>query len=371
MGIKLGILCGGKSGEHEVSLRSALGIYHAAERPRLEPFLVAISKTGCWYGGSAEAVIENPEDPARIKLADNLPELQPVSSGGGRCLLVDKNTRNVVAELDAVFPIVHGTDGEDGALQGMLRMLDVPFVGSDILGSAVGMDKDVMKRLFEHAGLPVAPWATYRSYDQAKGNFAALSARWGLPLYVKPVAMGSSVGVSRVSSEEEFQVALKEAFLYDNKVLVEQAVNGREVELAVLGSSGNPATPPEVSVPGEIKPTDGFYSYAAKYLDPDGAELVIPAPMKAKAEKNVQTLASKAFQVLDCEGLARVDFFLKEEDTFIINEINTLPGFTPISMYPKLWEASGLPYGQLILRLVELALTRHEIRQGLKRNFEV
>ncbi len=369
MTIHVGILCGGRSGEHQVSLLSARSIYQALDRERFAPLLVAIDRQGFWHAGSADDVLTHADDPARIALRDGLSRCWPMPDERGGCRLNGADGGKGAIPVDVFFPIVHGTDGEDGALQGMLRLLDRPFVGADVLGSAVGMDKDVMKRLLAHGDMPITPWRTLVQQDVAADTWDSLTAALGPVMFVKPAGLGSSVGVSRVASAAEFRRAVQEALRYDKKVVVEAAVPGREIEVSVLGDGPGGEAPPRASVPGEIKPHHGFYSYEAKYLDPDGAALIIPAPLADGQTARVQALAVQAFRALDCEGMARVDFFLRPDGQFIINEINTLPGFTSISMYPKLWAASGLPYQQLLTRLIELALARHERQRRLERNY--
>ena len=369
MKLRLGVLCGGRSGEHEVSLQSASGIYHALDRARFDPVLVAIDKRGDWHAGSVHSLLLHPGDPARIRLDPAAAVVIPVAREG-RCALLEPDTLHTVAEMDAVLPIIHGTDGEDGALQGLLRMLDLPFVGADVLGSALAMDKDVMKRLLTLADLPVVRFVAFTASAEAAGRYDALVETLGLPLFVKPAVLGSSLGVSKVESRDAYLAALDEAFGYGEKVLVEQAIAGREVECSVLGSRYSRRYPPAASRVGEIVPRHAFYSYRAKYLDPDGAELIIPAELAEGVEARVRELSLRVFEVLECDGLARVDFFVREGGGVVINELNTLPGFTPISMYPKLWEASGLSYGDLLTRLVELALERHERRKALQRDYD-
>ena len=368
MSMKIGILCGGRSGEHEVSLLSACSIYDALDRKRFAPLLVAIDKQGHWRAGTPKTLLLHAGDAARIALNPAAPRVVPMAEEGV-CLLPGWDDESVQHEVELFFPIIHGTDGEDGALQGLLRMWDLPFVGADVLGSAIGMDKDVMKRLLAQAGLPVARWATLNRNLREEARFEGLRETLGLPLFVKPAALGSSVGVSRVATADELAAALAAAFRFDNKVLVEQAIAGREIECAVLGSAPGGDMPPQASLPGEIVPRGGFYSYAAKYLAPDGAALHAPAGLDAEAVARVQELAVRVFQVLECDGMARVDFFLTPDGQLVVNEINTLPGFTKISMYPKLWAVSGLPYPALLSRLVDLALARHARRQALQRDF--
>ena len=371
MTVNIGIICGGRSGEHEVSLQSALGIYHALDRSRFNPLLLAIGPDGIWYAGTAEALIEHPADPARIRLRQNA-EAILLRNDGDEGVVVRQDTNDEVARVSVVFPIVHGTDGEDGALQGMLRILGLPTVGSGVLGSAIGMDKPVMKRLLKDAGLPTARWTVIREPENGAARFAELEQVWGLPLFVKPAALGSSVGISRVAQQAEFAPALEEAFRYDRRVIVEEAIAGREIECSVLGNPAPSRWPPRASVPGEIVPKPGgFYSYAAKYLDPEGAALVAPAELDAETMGRVQELALAVFDTLEAEGMARVDLFLRADGGLVVNEINTLPGFTPISMYPRLWELSGLSYSELLSRLVDLALERYDQVKGLQRWFDL
>ena len=373
MKLMLGILCGGRSGEHEVSLRSASGIYQALDRERFEPLLVAIDKSGGWHVGKAEALLLDAHDPARIRIDPSAPEVVPLHTAAreGECVLVSPGDLSEQAAIEAFLPIIHGTDGEDGALQGMLQLWGLPYVGADVLGSAVGMDKDVMKRLLTQAGLPVAPFEAFHSLAEARAGFADLASRLGLPLFVKPAALGSSVGVSRVEDRGDYFRALADAFSYGEKVVVEQEIEGREVECSVLGSRYSETCPPKASRAGEIRPRHGFYSYAAKYLDHDGAELIVPADLPPGVEERIQQLSLRAFETLECDGMARVDFFFADDGRILVNELNTLPGFTPISMYPKLWEASGLSYTDLLTRLVELALERQQRRGALKRDYDM
>ena len=317
--IIVGILFGGKSAEHEISLLSAKNIFEAIDRERFEPIPIKIEKDGKW----------------EIKDLSSIP-------------------------LDVVFPILHGPFGEDGTVQGLLKLADIPFVGSGVLGSAAGMDKDVMKRLMRDAGIPIGKFLTVKTHEQVP-PFAQIEAALGNPFFIKPANMGSSVGINKVRDEAEYTAALKDAFQYDTKVIIEEFISGREIECAVLGNET-----PIASVPGEIIPSHDFYSYDAKYLDDKGASLEIPAKLDDQVVKRVQELSIKVFQTLCCEGLSRVDFFLKGNGELVVNEINTMPGFTRISMYPKMWEASGISYTELITRLIELAIERFEKERRLK-----
>jgi len=358
--IRVGLIFGGRSAEHEVSLQSARNIVDALDPDRFEVTLIGIDKQGQWHVNDVHAYLLNAEDPARIALH---------RSGQGVALVPGRETQQLqalqpaaaLAQIDVVFPIVHGTLGEDGSLQGLLRMANLPFVGSGVLGSAVAMDKDVAKRLLRDAGLEVAPFLTLRRRDLDTVDFEAVSTRLGLPLFVKPANQGSSVGVSKVRDAGEFAPALALAFSFDHKVLLESAIAGREIECAVLGNDI-----PEASVCGEVVVHDEFYSYDTKYISETGAEIVVPAAIDADAQQRIREIALRAYQTLECAGLARVDVFLTAEGRVVINEINTLPGFTRISMYPKLWGASGLSYRALITRLVELALERHRADSQLR-----
>lgn len=358
--LRVGIVFGGKSAEHEVSLQSAKNIIDALDRDKFEVTLLGIDKQGQWHINDASNYLLNAENPALIALnrSDKSVALIP---GLAQQQLIERGTSQALTQVDVIFPIVHGTLGEDGSLQGLLRMANIPFVGSGVLGSAVCMDKDVTKRLLRDAGLKVADFVTLTRANRARHSFASLSAQLGLPLFIKPANQGSSVGVSKVGSEAEFVQAVELAFSFDHKVLVETAIKGREIECAVLGNDQ-----PEASLCGEIVVADEFYSYETKYINETGARAVVPADLPEAVSEQIRAIALAAFQALDCKGLARVDVFLTPEAEVIINEVNTLPGFTNISMYPKLWEASGLGYSQLITRLIELALERHSQDQALQ-----
>lgn len=344
----VGILFGGKSAEHEISLLSAKNIYEALDREKFDPVLIGIDKNGRWLLNDSEHYLLNADNPSLIKLAPNGNEISLRPEGGG--LLSESGS----IKIDVVFPILHGPLGEDGTIQGFLKLADIPFVGPDVLGSAVGMDKDVMKRLLRDAGIPIGKFICIKSHEPLP-SFSEVKAVLGTPVFVKPANMGSSVGINKVQNETEYTAAVKEAFLYDKKIILEENITGREIECGVLGNEE-----PIASIPGEITPTGDFYSYNAKYIDDNGAVLKIPAEIGEKKTKQVQELAIKVFKTLCCEGLSRVDFFLKENGEIIVNEINTMPGFTKISMYPKMFEVSGISYTELITRLIELAITRHK-----------
>ena len=361
--IRVGVIFGGKSAEHEVSLQSARNIVDALDRERFDVTLIGIDKQGQWHVNDADRYLDNADDPARIALHHSQRDLA-VMPGRERDQLIEPDRQAALEQLDVIFPIVHGTLGEDGSLQGLLRMANLPFVGSSVLGSAVSMDKDVTKRLLRDAGLAVAPFVTLTRQSAASADFNALREQLGTPLFVKPANQGSSVGVSRVDSAESLQKALALALSFDHKVLVESAIQGREIECAILGNDT-----PEASVCGEIVLNDdGFYSYDTKYISESGAAVAVPADIDATVSDEIRRIALEAFKTLECAGLARVDVFLTPDNRVIINEVNTLPGFTRISMYPKLWQASGMAYPALVTRLIELALERHARDQALESN---
>ncbi len=369
--IRVGILFGGRSGEHEVSLTSAASVLQALDPEKYEVVPIGITRQGRWLlGPAANSLLPPPEllpsvleygitvtpsaDPTAAKLIPLNSSSPAALSGGG--------------EVDVIFPVLHGTFGEDGTVQGLLELADIPYVGAGVLGSAVGMDKDVMKRLFRDAGLPVVKWVVVLREEwerDAKAARRLVEKQIGYPLFVKPANLGSSVGISKVRRAGELAAALDLAAQYDRKILVEKAVDGREIECSVLGNDR-----PEASVPGEVVPINEFYDYEAKYLK-EGSKLIIPAKLSPRQTRRVQELAVRAFQAIDGAGMARVDFLLdRKTGRIFVNEINTIPGFTPISMYPKLWEASGLPYPRLLDRLIELALERHREKSRTRYTFE-
>ena len=354
------ILCGGRSAEHEVSLCSAYNVVGAVDRSRFAVTVVGIDKAGKWLLLPEDAFVTGPASPDTACLAADGTAVVPVVHDGGAALQTDDGS---LIPVDVVFPVMHGTYGEDGAIQGLLRMCGAAFVGCDVMASANCMDKDVAKRLFVHAGIDTAPWRTLEAGLPHPSNEDLVTAL-GLPLFVKPARMGSSVGISKVKTTAELAPALELAFQYDTKVLVEAFVAGREIEVAVLGNRV-----PDASVPGEIEVLDEFYSFDAKYIDDAKAILHAPARLTEAEETAVRQAAVRAFRALDCAGLARVDFFLCEDGSVRLNEINTIPGFTRISMYPRLWGKTGVAYPELIARLVDLALERHAEEAALVTDF--
>jgi D-alanine-D-alanine ligase len=372
--LRVGVIYGGRSGEHEVSVASAASIFKHLDRSRFEPIPIRIEKDGRWTLAdkvptaiSAADVIEH----VRLESARSIrpgreahlvahPGEDTVLSIERQALSSDIDATGAATVrgvgLDVVFPVLHGPYGEDGTVQGLLELAGLPYVGAGVLGSAVAMDKIMMKRAFAAAGLPSARYLEFRDGHDLDAFVDRVERELGLPCFVKPSNMGSSVGVSKASSSESLRAAVLRALDYDEWILVEEFVPGREIEVAVLGDD-----PPEASVPGEIVPGAEFYDYADKYED-GTAQLLVPAPLSPEEVAEAQALAVRVFEACRCEAMARVDCFLRDDGTFVVNELNTIPGFTPISMYPKLWEASGLPYSALLDRLIDLAVLRHERR---------
>lgn len=358
--IRVAILFGGRSAEHEVSLQSAKSIIEAIDKEKYEVVPIGIDKQGKWFLNDASRLVLNADNPKLIKL-NGLGEGVALLPGEREDKLITLSKNDPVRPIDVVFPVLHGSYGEDGTVQGLLRLANLPFVGPSVLGSAVGMDKDVTKRLLKEAGIPIAKFVVLYKSQTKDIDFGHITKQFGLPLFVKPANLGSSVGVSKVRNEGEFFEALDQAFRYDHKIIVEENIQGREIECAVLGNIN-----PIASIAGEIVPQHDFYSYEAKYIDAKGAILEIPAKLSNEVLRQIQKLAIETFKTLCCEGMARVDFFLRGDKEIFVNEINTIPGFTKISMYPKLWEASGIPYHELLDRLISLALERFEREANLQ-----
>ena len=356
---RVAVLFGGRSAEHEVSIISARSIVWALDPDRNEVVLIGIDKRGGWH--QLEALpAEADEKGERGGLAavggETGVAVTLSRSPGDRVLVGDDGYRR---EIDIVFPVLHGPYGEDGTIQGMLELAGVPYVGAGVLASAVGMDKAVQKVLFEAAGLPVVSHEVVRDreWEEDRQGVEARCAGLGVPLFVKPASLGSSVGISKVKLLDDLAPAVEEALSHGTKALVEASIEGaREIECAVLGNAD-----PVASLPGEIVPVHEWYDYRSKYLD-DATRLDVPAKLPPYLVKEVQRMAVLAFRSIECEGMARVDFFLQETDDLVVNEINTIPGFTSVSMYPLLWEASGLAYRELIESLIELAEERHEAK---------
>jgi D-alanine-D-alanine ligase len=361
--IRVALLYGGRSSEHEISLQSAKSVLDNLDPERFDVLPVAIDRHGIWHAQDvhrlrASSAAALPVDATGTSVA--------LARGSEHAVLQGHETRQV----DVVFPVLHGPLCEDGSMQGLLELAGVAYVGSGVLGSAVCMDKDIAKRLVCAAGIETADYVCIRQ-AQWPGEQPALRKRiadeLGYPVFVKPANLGSSVGITRVMREQELDSAIAEAFSFDRKLLIERAIDAREIELSVL-SPLDSGTAPEVSVAGEIVAQGSFYSYERKYLDPSGAELLIPAPLTSEQAAAAREIAATAFVALECEGMARIDLFLERPTgRLLFNEANTIPGFTTVSMYPKLWEHSGLSYGELLGRLIELALQRHRQQASLKR----
>lgn len=354
--LRVALLFGGKSAEHEISLISARNIAAAMDKNKYEIVAIGIDKQGRWHL----------DEGARLLLGGEKAVVEFHDARNAAAIMPGKTTTPMVrrgaagfAGIDVVFPILHGPFGEDGTVQGLLKLANLPFVGAGVLGSAVGMDKDVMKRLMRDAGIAIGKFMAFERAD--KINFAQVKRMLGMPLFVKPANLGSSVGISKAAKPSQFSAAVKEAFRYDNKIVIEEFIAGREIECSVLGNDN-----PIASLPGEIVVNRDFYSYHAKYLDAHGSRLEIPAKLPAKVIKEIRQTAIHVYKALCCQGMARVDFFVQANGRVLVNEINTIPGFTKISMYPKMWEASGISYSNLIDRLIRLALERFRREQRLR-----
>jgi D-alanine-D-alanine ligase len=359
--LRVGLVFGGRSGEHEISLLSAEGIMGAIDRDKYEVVPIGITKAGRWLASG---------DPMKALSSGEVKEssraaLLAEPSQRGLMRLEDREREEAltavrVAEIDVIFPILHGPFGEDGTVQGLLELAGLPYVGAGVAASAVGMDKILFKNIMQAHGLPIVPYLAVKRKDWEREPdelVTRIEAEIGYDAFVKPANLGSSVGITKAHNQAELRAALDEAGRYDRKLLIESAVDGREIEVSVLGNDT-----PIASIPGEIVPSNEFYDYAAKYLDGE-SELLIPAPIPDGIAEQIRELAVKAYLAIDCAGMARADFLLDRRNSQVyVNELNTLPGFTPISMYPKLWEASGISYTELIERLIDLALERHADR---------
>lgn len=360
MKMKLGLLYGGKSAEHRVSLQTALAVTKAVDFTKFDIYPIYITTDGKWISG--------PQLTGPAQTVEEL-ELTNENTENSASLLdgLFVNENNSEKPFDVIFPLLHGPNGEDGTVQGLLELLNVPYVGNGVLASSAGMDKVVMKNIFAQAGLPQVKyvWFTRKQWETAAETaYEQVEQELGYPCFVKPANLGSSVGISKCTNEEELQAAFKEAFQFDRRIIVEEGIVAREVELGVLGNEE-----PAVSVAGEIIPKDvAFYDYKAKYED-NSTGLVIPADLVEGKYEELRDAAITAYQALDCAGLVRADFFVTAEGNIYINEVNTMPGFTPVSMFPLLWQHTGVTYPQLIEKLVNLALERYEEKQQIKHTF--
>ena len=355
--LRVALLFGGKSAEHEISLISARNIVAAMDKNKYDIVAIGIDKQGRWHLDQGAKLLLYGEK-AKVEFGDarNATAIMP---GNSATPLLCRRGAVGLSGIDVVFPILHGPFGEDGTVQGLLKLANLPFVGAGVVGSAIGMDKDVMKRLLRDAGIAIGNFLAFERSDNI--SFAKVKRTLGMPLFVKPANLGSSVGISKVARPSQFGAALKEAFRYDNKIVIEESIVGREIECSVLGNDD-----PIASLPGEIVVNRDFYSYDAKYLDAHGSRLEIPAKLPAKVIKQIRQTAIRVYKVLCCQGMGRIDFFVQANGRVLVNEINTIPGFTKISMYPKMWEASGIPYAKLIDRLISLARQRFRSEQRLR-----
>lgn len=355
--LRVALLFGGKSAEHEISVISARNIFAAMDKKQYDVIAIGIDKQGRWFLDEDARLLSAGEQ-SKVEF-HGTKHVTAVLPGESRSPMVRPSTGLAFGRVDVVFPVLHGPFGEDGTIQGLLKLVNVPFVGAGVLGSAVGMDKDVMKRLLRDARVPIAKFMAFERADVI--SFAKVKKALGLPLFVKPANLGSSVGISRVANSNHFRRAITDAFRYDNKIVIEESIRGREIECSVLGNQN-----PIASLPGEIIVQRDFYSYEAKYLDEKGARFEIPARLPKATVEKIRALALRSYRVLCCEGMARVDFFLRDNGEVLVNEINTIPGFTQISMYPKMWQASGISYSRLIDRLIKLALERSRGEKRLR-----
>jgi len=365
--MKVGVFFGGMSAEHEVSWRSARNVVLAMDPERYQAIPILIDKQGRWFLLPREDLFSDRTLSAR-KEATLAPDRRILlDADKGKLSVVDRTSGRPVQDLEVIFPVTHGPYGEDGTLQGLCKIYQIPFVGPGVLGSAVCMDKEIMKRLLREQGIPIPRFLVFRAGAAGSDALQAVEKRLGYPVFVKPANLGSSVGITKVKSAEDLAKAVSYALQFDTKAIVEEFVEGREVECSVLGNEN-----PIASIPGEVipAPRHGFYSYDAKYKDPDGAGLIIPADLPEAVVSTVRDLAVSSFVALGCEGMARVDFFVQRNGTVLVNELNTIPGFTNISMYPKLWEASGISCRELVHRLILLALERFGKEAALSRNYD-
>ncbi len=370
--IRVGVLFGGRSGEHEVSLMSAQSVISALDPQRYEIIPIGISKDGRWLTGEVMAALASGAHGAHP--ATLLPD--PQSAALLQLDLQDRqpSALSVVTQLDVILPILHGTYGEDGTVQGLLELADIPYAGAGVVGSAVGMDKAIFKFVMQANGLPTLPWVLVTSsdwMDQPEAVIQEIESELRYPMFSKPANLGSSVGINKCHNRGQLLAGIAEAARFDRRIVVEQGINARELEVAVLGNEN-----PRASIVGEVRPRRDFYDYVAKYLaepgSEDESELHIPAEISEALATEVRHLAIRAYKAIDCAGLGRVDLLLdKDTEALYINELNTIPGFTRISMYPKLWEASGLPYAELLDRLIMLAMERHEQKRGQSTDYDI
>lgn len=356
--IHLGVIFGGRSAEHDISLRSAKNVINSVNQDKYELSFLGITREGQWLGFDTNQKLAEIQETGNLTLDNSTGKLSLDLGATGSFL---NTTTQESIQPDVIFPVLHGPYGEDGTVQGLLQLANIPFVGPNVLGSSVGMDKDIMKRILRDAGLPVNKFITLYKGEEIP-TFEEFEQKLGMPCFVKPANLGSSVGISKARNAEELQKAIDIAFRFDTKILVEEFIEGREVECAILGNRDAKG-----SIPGEIISHADFYSFDAKYIDQQASETKIPADFSSvEKQEELRQMAVETFKLLGCEGLSRVDIFVTPDERFFVNEINTIPGFTSISMYPMLWKATGVEYSELIDRLVQLAIERHEARTALQ-----
>lgn len=365
--IRVGVLYGGRSGEHDVSRCSAASVVSSLDKSKFDVIAIGIDRDGRWYVQDYPDIVKDKDFGSTLAINKTGHWLVSHYENDGKLIIYNCDNSSSV-ELDVIFPVVHGTFCEDGTLQGLLELSMVPYVGAGVAGSAIGMDKDIAKRLLKESGIHVVPWIKVirKDWDESRESIMTyLQHEIGFPCFIKPCNAGSSVGISKVKEFSSLSSSIDEAFEWDSKILVEKAIDAREIELSVLGNEY-----PDVSEPGEIRPKHEFYSYEAKYIDSEGAELLIPADIDKETSNRMRAVAKEAFLVLNCSGMARVDFFIdRNSGKFYLNEINTLPGFTSISMYPKLWAYAGLAYSDLLEKLILLAFGRKKDKSKVRMVF--
>ena len=365
--IKVGVLYGGRSCEHDVSCCSAASVVKYLDKSKYEVYAIGIDRGGRWHVQDKPEIVTDKDFGSILKLKQTGDWLVNHFERDGKLFLYNKKTGSEIF-VDIIFPVLHGTFCEDGTLQGLLELAMAPYVGADVIGSAIGMDKDVSKRLLREAGIPVVDWFKVSKHlwaAEKQSIIKEIVKEIGFPCFIKPCNTGSSVGITKVKNHESLESGIENAFQWDNKILVEKGINAREIEFSVIGND-NPAA----SIPGEIRPRHEFYSYEAKYIDSNGAELLIPAEIDQDLVNKMREVAVKGYSALCCKGMARVDFFLdRDTGRFYLNEINTLPGFTNISMYPKLWEETGVDYKTLLDKLINLAFDLRKEKNRLRTEF--
>ncbi len=356
---RVGILYGGKSPEHKISLMSVQKVVAHIDRDRFDVVLLPIDKEGQWHYQPGLLVLHDKDDPAKISLPSYSDSIY-LSQNAGDGSIISKTTGKILDKVDILFPMLHGANGEDGAIQGLAKICDLACVGCGILGAAIGMDKDVTKRLLRDAGIRVADFVTLRMGYNDDMTYDEISAKIGRKMFLKPANLGSSVGVKYVDNEVDFAQAIKTCMTYDPKVIVEEKIEGREIECAVMGNQI-----PKASIPGEVMPASEWYTFESKYLDKDGAKLRVPADIPPQKAEEIRQIAKKVYVTLECKGMTRVDVFLPPDGTIIVNEVNTIPGFTKGSLYPVMWEKSGIDNKQLISALIDFAVARHTVTTNL------